>query len=113
MLTRLHQIVDNDLINELGEDLTLEDEDSQGVISWDTIMKSWRINNLPELDEELIEFVKWLALRHSEGSDKIYIQKFIEIFHEDYLISRSPFEDTFDQSKPDEDDLKLAAAEVS
>ena len=81
------------MIPELGEDLTLEDEESEGVVPWLTIMKSWRINNLPELDEELLPFLKWLAMRHSEGSDKIYIQKFLEIFNEDYLITPSPFED--------------------
>ena len=106
MLAQLHRIVDSELIPELGEDLTLEDEESEGVVPWSTIMKSWRINNLPELDSELLEFLKWLAIRHSEGSNKIYIQKFLEIFNEDYLISQSPFEDQqFQHSSPDQDDL--------
>jgi hypothetical protein len=50
-------MVDVDLIPELGEDLSLEDEESEGVISWNKIEKAWRINNLPELDEELMEFL--------------------------------------------------------
>jgi hypothetical protein len=57
LLNRLHQLVDVDLIPELGEDLSLEDEESEGVISWTQIVKAWRINNLPDLDEELMEFL--------------------------------------------------------
>ena len=60
------------------------------------------------MDEELVEFLKWLGIRHSEGSDRIYIQKFLEVFSEDYLIQRSDFEDNFDHTKetPDSDDLQ-------
>lgn len=56
------------------------------MIAFSQIVKLWRINGLPQLDEELTEFVLWLAMRHSEGSERIYIQKFLEIFQEDYAI---------------------------
>lgn len=34
LLNRLHMMVDADAAAELGEDLNLEDEDSEGVIKW-------------------------------------------------------------------------------
>jgi hypothetical protein len=80
-------------VAEFGEDLALEDEDSQGMIAFSQIVKLWRINGLPQLDEELTEFLFWLAMRHSEGSERIYIQKFLEIFQEDYVIQKSMFDD--------------------
>lgn len=60
---------------------------------------------MPDLDEEMIEFVQWLAMRHSEGTDKIFIAKFIEVFGEDYCIDSCPAEDAqpFDPSKFDTD----------
>ena len=63
-------------MNDFYEDLTLEDEDSEGVLKWSQIIKIWRINNLPQLDDELEEFLLWLAMRNSDGSNRIYIQKF-------------------------------------
>ena len=44
-------------MNDFYEDLTLEDEDSEGVLKWSQIIKIWRINNLPQLDDELEEFL--------------------------------------------------------
>jgi hypothetical protein len=41
----------------------------------------------------MTEFLLWLALRHSDGSNKIYIEKFVEIFKEDYSIDACPNED--------------------
>ena len=56
-------------------------------------MKAWRINNLAKLDDEMTEFLLWLALRHSDGSKRIYIQKFIAIFKDDYCIESCPNDD--------------------
>ena len=106
MLSRLQQIVsDRDMISELNEDLNLEDEDATGEIKYSIIQKVWKINQIPELDDEMSEFLQYLAMRNSEGSDKIYIQKFIDIFSEDYLIEPSSHEDTqaFDVSEPADD----------
>lgn len=88
-------------MNDFYEDLTLEDEDSEGVLKWSQIIKIWRINNLPQLDDELEEFLLWLAMRNSDGSNRIYIQKFFSIFQEDYLIERSSHEEDspFDTQK--------------
>ena len=58
-------------MNDFYEDLTLEDEDSEGVLKWSQIIKIWRINNLPQLDDELEEFLLWLAMRNSDGSNRI------------------------------------------
>lgn len=41
----------------------------------------------------MTEFLLWLALRHSDGSNKIYIEKFVEILKEDYSIDACPNED--------------------
>lgn len=106
MLGRLHQIVsDRDTIAELNEDLNLEDEDATGEIKWSVIQKVWKINQIPELDDEMSEFLQFLGMRNSEGSDKIYIQKFIDIFSEDYLIEPSHHEDPqpFDESQAADD----------
>ena len=106
MLGRLLQIVsDRDTIAELNEDLNLEDEDATGEIKWSVIQKVWKINQIPELDDEMSEFLQFLGMRNSEGSDKIYIQKFIDIFSEDYLIEPSPHEDPqpFDESQEADD----------
>lgn len=105
--------MDADSIAEFGEDLTLEDEDSEGVIKWSQVVKSWKINNFPDLDEEMLEFIQWLGMRHSESSEKIYIEKFMEIFSEDYCIDACPNEDDgapFDPTKheDDQDDLDKA-----
>ena len=61
-------------LTDFKEDLTLEDEDSEGVIKFTQILKSWNVNNLPKLDEELEEFMFYLCMRNSEGSDRIFIE---------------------------------------
>jgi len=50
---------------------------------------------MPELDEEMMEFLMWLAVRHSEGLARIHIQKFLEIFTDDYMITKSDYDDSF------------------
>ena len=65
------------------------------MISWQIIVKTWRLNNMPELDEEMMEFLMWLAVRHSEGLARINIQKFLEIFSDDYMITKSDYDDLF------------------
>ena len=68
LLTRLHEMVSLEQMQDFSEDLALEDEAQQGAISWKVIMEAWRINKLPRLDEELMEFLFYLAMRNSETS---------------------------------------------
>jgi len=99
-----------DQLQDFAEDLTLEDEGQQGAIPWKTIMEAWKINKLPRLDDELSEFLFYLAMRNSETSQQIYIQKFLEVFDEDYLLTNCKLDDTerFDQFEalPDSHDLQ-------
>ena len=73
-------------------------------------MEAWKINKLPRLDDELSEFLFYLAMRNSETSQQIYIQKFLEVFDEDYLLTNCKLDDTerFDQFEalPDSHDLQ-------
>jgi hypothetical protein len=50
---------------------------------------------MPEMDDEMMEFLRWLAVRHSEGLSKIHIQKFLNIFSDDYTIEKSDYDDQF------------------
>lgn len=49
-------------------------------------MRIWRIDNLPKLDEELIDFLKYIALRHSANLGEIRYAEWVQAFNEDYCI---------------------------
>ena len=109
LLNRLHEMVSVTDLQDFGEDLNLEDDDAQGTCTWASILKNWKTNQLPRLDEELQDFMHYLAMRNSEGSDRIYIAKFLEVFDEDYLLTDCKLGDTtrFNAtgSVPDQEDL--------
>lgn len=91
------------------EDLGLEDEDSQLTLTWEQIMRIWRIDNLPKLDDELTEFLKYVAMRHSANLQEIRYADWVTAFNEDYCIQSTPHDldepfNYFDE-KPDADDI--------
>lgn len=97
------------------EDLGLEDEDSCGTLTWEQIMRIWRIDNLPRLDEDLTEFLKYIALRHSASLSEVRYGEWMQSMSEDYCIGSSQHdcEKPFDyfEERPDSEDLAIPAAE--
>ena len=70
MLSRLQGIMSGKT-GEFLEDLNLDDEDSNGYLPFEQIQKVWKYSGLPSLDEELTEFLEFLALRASPSLKKV------------------------------------------
>lgn len=85
-LRRVQTILENINKEDFLEDLGLEDEDSQLTLTWEQIMRIWRIDNLPKLDDELTEFLKYVAMRHSANLQEIRYADWVTAFNEDYCI---------------------------
>jgi hypothetical protein len=84
LLSRLQQISEKVDLRDLQEDLGLEDEDSEGILTFDKIQRIWRIDKLPKLEEELWEFLKIIALRHSTSLREVRYKDLLTVFSEDY-----------------------------
>lgn len=77
------------------EDLGLEDEDSEGVLTFNKIQRIWAVDKLPKLDEELWEFLKIIALRHSTSLNEVRYKDFMTVFSEDYELVDTQHDDEF------------------
>ena len=97
MLSRLQSILE-DKTEDFLDDLNLEDEDSENYLPIDKIMRVWRVSGLPTLDEDLAEFVNYMALRDSHTLKRVNYREFCKIFNSDYLLGpcihddETPFE---------------------
>lgn len=91
------------------EDLNLEDEDSNGYLSFEQIQKLWRVGGHPTLDEELTEFLEFLALRASPSLKKVNYEEFCKIFDDSFTLEDSQHDDLtpFDAAEEDADDHDL------
>lgn len=97
-------------MRDFQEDLGLEDEDSEGVLTFDKIQRIWRIDKLPKLEEDLWEFLKILALRHSTSLREVRYKDLLTVFAEDYQLTSTPHDDSkpfnHENLRPDSDDIE-------
>ena len=87
MLTRIQLIAETFDPKDFLEDIGLEDEDNEGIISFEKIQRIGRIDNLPKLDNEMWDFLKYIALRHSANLNEVCYRDFVQVLEEDYQIS--------------------------
>lgn len=74
-----------DVREDLLEDLRDVDEEDEGYISQDLLFKAIKILNLHP-DEELTDFLLFLAMRHSKSMEAINYSKLVEALHEDFNL---------------------------
>lgn len=108
MLSRIQGIMDGKK-SDFIDDLNLEDEDSNGFLSFEHIQKVWKYSGHPSLDEELTEFLEFLALRCSSSLKKVNYEDFCEVFDDSFAIGDCKHDDSspFDASNADPDDQDL------
>ena len=70
---------------ELLEDLRDQDEEDEGHVPRDIVFKSIKMMGLHP-DEELTDFLLFLAMRHSKSLDEINYAKLCEAMHEDFNL---------------------------
>ena len=70
--------------DEFYEDLNLEDEDDNNYLPFEQIQKVWKLGGNPVLDEELTEFMEFLALRCSSSLKRVNYEEMCQIFNEDF-----------------------------
>lgn len=94
---------------EFLDDLNLEDEDSNGFVSFEQLQKVWKYGGLPSLDEELTEFLEFLALRVSPSLKKVNYEDFCKVFDDGFTLDDCQHDDEtpFDASEEDLDDHDL------
>lgn len=83
MINRIHGLIDGKA-EEFEDDLMIEDDDNNDYLPIDQIFKVWRISGFPELDEELTDFVKFMAMRDSSSLRKVNYKKLAKIFYDDF-----------------------------
>ena len=88
MLSRLQGIVSGKT-EEMLVDFDLEDDDSNGFLPFEQILKVWRCAGLPTLDEELSEFMEFLALHCSPSLKKVDFEEFAKVFEDGYTLGHS------------------------
>ena len=91
---------------EFLEDLNLDDEDSNGYLPFEEIQKVWKCSGLPTLDEELTEFMEFLALRSSASLKKVNQEEFCKVFDDGFTLDDCQHDDEtpFDAAEEDPDD---------
>jgi len=106
LLGRLVNMVDG-RHQEIMEELNLEDEDSEGVLPFEKIIRYWNYSGYPKLDAKLVEFLELMALRVSSSLREVNYREFAKIFDPDFQLERSYFEDDvpFVADRSDSDDL--------
>lgn len=95
MLKRLQGLLEGKA-EEFEEDMGIEDDDSNQYISIEQILKIWRISGFPELDEELTDFIKYMAVRESSSLRKVTYKKLAKMFFEGFQLDPCKHEKGFD-----------------
>lgn len=117
LLSRLQQISENVDLRDFKEDLGLEDEDSEGILTFDKIQRIWRIDKLPKLEEDLWEFLKIIALRHSTSLREVRYKDLVTVFSVDYELTSTPHDDlkpfNHEDLRPDSDDIEKPQEDTS
>ena len=75
-----------EVIGDLPEDFELLDEDDVGYIPLSEILKDLKMKQIMPNDE-LLDFIKFLAMRHSKDLNKINYKKLVETFSEDFIMA--------------------------
>ena len=109
MLSRLQGIMGAKK-DDFLEDLNMDDEDSNSYLPFEQIQKVWKLSGLPNLDEELTEFMEFLALRCSSSLKRVKYEELCQIFNEDFSLGsdcQHDDETPFNAADDDEDDQVL------
>lgn len=108
MLSRLQGIMSGKSA-EFLDDLNLDDEDSNGYLPFEQLQKVWKYGGLPTLDEELTEFLEFLALRASPSLKKVNYEEFCKVFDDGFTLEDCQHDDEtpFDAPEEDPDDHDL------
>ena len=85
MLSRLQGIMSGKAA-EFIDDLNLDDEDSNGFLPFEQIQKVWKYGGNPTLDEELTEFMEFLALRCSSSLKKVNYEEMCQVFNDGFVL---------------------------
>ena len=90
-------------LSDFVEDLGYDDEEDTGFLSIEKVKKSWALNAMPKLDEEMSDFFNYLAMRISDSLKQVKYKELCEAFSEDFLFEPSKHEDSndFEPEKPD------------
>lgn len=56
-------------------------------------MRYWRYSGFPVLNEEMIEFLQYMAMRVSRSLNKVNYEELCKIFNPDYILTHSELED--------------------
>lgn len=79
--------------DEIFDDLNLEDDETTGTLHFDKIMNYWKYTGLPELDEEMEEFLAMMALRVSNSLAEVNYKKLCKVFDQEFELEPSAYED--------------------
>ena len=74
-----------ELREDLLDDLRDHDEEDEGAVPFDLILKVIKIQMI-QPDEELTDFLKFLAMRHSKSLEAVNYKKFTDALHEDFNL---------------------------
>lgn len=94
LLARLQGLFEDcvDGIAELKGEFEDADYDEEGILALDEVIKGLKIQLAGQTtvvalnDEELREFIEFLAMRHSESLDKIDYKEFAKVFEDDFNL---------------------------
>lgn len=91
LLTQVRNIFEN-VKEELKTELEDQDYDDIGTASIEDVFKSIKlVGIIPEsLDEDVREFLRFMALRNSRGLNQIDYNAFMKIFEDDYNLIENP-----------------------
>ena len=110
MLSRLQGIMSGKDA-EFLDDLNLDDEDSNGFVPFEQLQKVWKYGGLPTLDEELTEFMEFLALRASPSLKKVNYEDFCKVFDDGFTLDDCQHDDETpfiaSEEDPDNHDLEV------
>jgi hypothetical protein len=82
-----------DKLEDFEENLGYEDEDSEGVVPFEMILRTMRLSGVPKPVDEELEFLEYCAMKESHSLQLVRWEKLCELFDEDYLFSNSIHED--------------------
>ena len=87
MLSRVQGMFE-DYVTDLAQDLEDQDYDDEETAPYEEIIKCIKIAGLhyDSFDEDIQDFIKFLAMRHSKSIGEIAYKDFLKAFEEDYSM---------------------------
>ena len=86
-----------DRLDEINEAFKERDEEGDGEIPVDGF---WEV--IGSLDSEIQEFIEYMMFRLSDSVNSVNYYTFLEMIGDDFLIDKSPYEDTNEYQASDE-----------